>query len=67
MDYSLEIKQLNTRNSVDYIKRNKSMATSIGTVFQLLYFIPIVGWMFAPTYGAVTAYFAIEEIERLKD
>tara|TARA_X000000368_G_scaffold409687_1_gene392051 strand:+ start:1023 stop:1808 length:786 start_codon:yes stop_codon:yes gene_type:complete len=67
MDYSLERKQLNTRNSVDYIKRNKSMATSIGTVFQLLYFIPIVGWMIAPTYGAVTAYFAIEEIERLKD
>tara|TARA_B110000211_G_C14021039_1_gene527692 strand:- start:384 stop:1169 length:786 start_codon:yes stop_codon:yes gene_type:complete len=67
MDYSLERKRLNAQNSIDYIKRNKSMATGIGTVFQLMYFVPIIGWMFAPTYAATAAYFAIEELERIED
>lgn len=66
MDYSLERKQLTARNSVDFIKRNKSMATGIGTVFQLMYFVPIIGWMFAPTYAAVAAYFAVEELQIIK-
>jgi hypothetical protein len=43
------------------------MATGIGTIFQLMYFIPIVGWMFAPTYSAVAAYFAVEELERIEN
>jgi CysZ protein len=67
MDYSLERKRLSAQKSIDYIKRNKSMATGIGSVFQLMYLVPLVGWMFAPTYAAVAAYFAVEELERIKD
>ena len=66
MDYSLERKQLTAKSSVDFIKRNKLMATGIGSIFQLMYFVPLIGWMFAPTYAAVAAYFAIEELERIK-
>ena len=66
MNYSLEIRQLTVKSSVSYIKRNKSIATGIGSVFQLMYFVPIIGWMFAPRYAAVAAYFTIEELERLK-
>jgi len=66
MDYSLERKQLTAKSSVDYIKSNKSMAMGIGSVFQLMYFVPLIGWMFAPTYAAVAAYFSIEELERIK-
>ena len=66
MDYSLERKQLTAKSSVDYIKSNKSMAMGIGSVFQLMCFVPVIGWMFAPTYAAVAAYFSIEELERIK-
>jgi len=64
MDYSLERKRLSARNSIDFIKRNKSTAVGIGSVFQLMYLVPIIGWMFAPTYAAIAAYFTIEELEK---
>jgi CysZ protein len=67
MDYSLERKRLNARSSVDYIKKHKSLATGIGAVFQLMYLVPFVGWMFAPTYSAVAAYFAVEELEKMNE
>lgn len=67
MDYSLERKRLNARNSIGYIKQHKSMATGIGSVFQLMYLVPIIGWMFAPTYSAVAAYFAVEELEKFEN
>lgn len=63
MDYSLERKRLDTRNSIDFIKKNKSSAVGIGTVFQLMFLVPFIGWMFAPTYSAIAAYFTIEELE----
>jgi len=64
MDYSLERKRLSARSSINYIKRNKSMAVGVGSIFQLMYLVPFIGWMFAPTYAAVAAYFAIEELEK---
>lgn len=63
MDYSLEIKRVNARNSIGYIRANKSMAVGIGTVFQLMFLIPFVGWMLAPTFSAVAAYFAIQKLD----
>lgn len=67
MDYSLERKRLNAKGSINYIKQHKSMATGIGSVFQLMYLVPIVGWMFAPTYSAVAAYFAVEELGKFEN
>lgn len=66
LDYSLELKRLDAKSSINYIKKHKSLATGIGSVFQLMFLVPIIGWMFAPTYSAVAAYFAVEELEKLE-
>jgi hypothetical protein len=43
------------------------LATGIGSVFQLVFLIPFLGWMFAPTYSVVAAYFAVEELENIEN
>lgn len=63
MDYTLERKGMNVRESIIYSKKHKSLATGIGSVFQLVFLVPFVGWMIAPTYAAVAAYFAVEELD----
>ena len=52
--------------SIIYSKQNKSLASSIGSVFQLVFFIPAIGWMLAPTYSAIAAYFAVDELDKGK-
>ncbi len=66
LDYALERKGLNVKESIIYSKQNKSLASSIGSVFQLVFFIPAIGWMLAPTLTAVAAYFAVDELDKGK-
>jgi len=66
LDYALERKGLNVKESIIYSKKNKSLASSIGSVFQVVFLIPAIGWMVAPTYSAVAAYFAVEELDKGK-
>lgn len=63
IDYTLERKGLNVKNSIIYSKKHKSLATGIGSVFQLVFLIPFIGWMIAPTYASVAAYFAVEKLD----
>ena len=66
LDYALERKGLNVKESIIYSKKNKSLASSIGSVFQVVFLIPAIGWMVAPTYSAVAAYFAVDELDKGK-
>lgn len=66
LDYALERKGLNVKESIIYSKKNKSLASGIGSVFQLVFLVPAIGWMVAPTYSAVAAYFAVEELDKEK-
>lgn len=67
IDYSLERNGLNVKESINYSKKHKSLATGIGSVFQLVFIIPFVGWMIAPTYSAVAAYFAVDELNKIEN
>ena len=66
LDYALERKGLNVKESIIYSKQNKSLASSIGSVFQLVFFILAIVWMLAPTYSVVAAYFAVDELDKGK-
>ncbi len=66
LDYTLEKRGMNVKQSIIYNKKHKSMAAGIGSVFQLIFLIPFLGWMFAPTYSVVAAYFAVEKMENIK-
>ena len=67
LDYTLEKKGMNVRESIIFSKKHKSLAIGIGSVFQLVFLVPFIGWMFAPTYSVVAAYFAVEELENIEN
>lgn len=66
LDYTLERKGYNIRESIRYSKKNKSLATGIGSIFQVMFIVPFVGWMVAPTYTVVAAYFAVNQLEKIQ-
>lgn len=43
VDYALERKRFNIRQSVNYVRKNKGWVTGIGTVFALVLMIPWIG------------------------
>lgn len=67
LDYTLEKRGMNVKESVAYTKKHKTLAAAIGSVFQLIFLIPFLGWMIAPTYSVIAAYFAVEELGNIKN
>ncbi len=43
IDYTLERKKLNVKNSIQFIKQNKGLAIGNGTIFSLVLLIPFIG------------------------
>lgn len=58
LDYSQEKFKLSYKESVQHTKQNKSLALGLGTGFQLLFFIPVLGWLLAPAYTVAAGYYA---------
>jgi CysZ protein len=55
MDYICERHGLGLRDSVQYVRRRWYIAVGNGTVFSLLFLIPVVGAVLAPVLGTVAA------------
>ncbi len=55
VDYTLERKRYSVKDSVVFVKRNRSGVTGVGMQFMALMLIPVVGWFFAPAYATVSA------------
>lgn len=55
MDYSMELKSFSIKQSLNFMRSNKSLAIGIGGVFYAFFLIPYIGWIFAPVYGTVAA------------
>ncbi|MGB1295204.1 MAG: EI24 domain-containing protein [Flavobacteriales bacterium] len=53
MDYTNERKRLNSKESRQYVQKNKALALGNGLLFYGMFIIPIVGWIIAPIYGIV--------------
>jgi len=54
IDYYLE-RRMNVRESVGFVKENKGMAMGNGIVYLAILLIPIVGVMFGPALGTISA------------
>ena len=63
MDYSLERKRYNVRESVRFVRHYRWLSIGNGSIFVILFLIPVLGWFLAPAYGAVAA--TINVIPRL--
>jgi CysZ protein len=55
MDYSCERHQLSTKQSIAFIKAHRGMALGNGMVFYICMFIPVIGWVMAPSYAVIAA------------
>jgi len=66
MDYSLERKKLNIKQSVKFVRKNKGIAVSGGLIFALSMMFPFCGMLIAPfvsVFSVVGTTIAIQKIE----
>ncbi|MBK1827020.1 EI24 domain-containing protein [Haloferula rosea] len=65
MDFPLEHRGLTLRESDAFVKARTPLSIGLGAGYMLLMFIPIIGWMFAPTFGTVAGTIkALEELDK---
>ncbi len=55
LDYSSERNNLSVAESIYFIGHHKGLAIGNGMVFYLMHGIPVIGWIFAPSYAVVAA------------
>jgi uncharacterized protein involved in cysteine biosynthesis len=65
IDFPLEYKGFTIEESIAHAKARRGLATGLGAGYFLILAIPIVGWMFAPTFGTVAG--TIRAMDELKD
>jgi len=55
IDYTMERHNKTSAQSIDFISTHKGLAIGNGLVFYLMHLVPIIGWIFAPSYAVVAA------------
>jgi CysZ protein len=55
LDYSSERNKLSSAQSIEFIGRHKGLAIGNGLVFYMMHFIPLLGWLLAPSYAVIAA------------
>lgn len=63
MDFPLEHRGLDVKQSDDFVRSHRALSTGLGAGYLLLMMIPLIGWMFAPTFGTVAG--TLKALERL--
>ena len=67
IDFPLEYRGYTVAQSIQYSKSHRAESTGIGTGYILLMLIPVVGWMFAPTFGTAAGTLkTLDEFKRSK-
>ena len=60
LDYSCERHNLTAAESIYFIGHRKGLAIANGLMFYLMHLVPIVGWVFAPSYAVIAATLSIQ-------
>jgi len=55
LDYSSERNKMSASQSIEFISHHKGLAIGNGMVFYIMHLVPIVGWIFAPSYAVIAA------------
>lgn len=66
LDYSSERNKMSSAQSIDFIGRHKGLAIGNGLVFYLMHFLPLIGWLLAPTYAVVAATLSLHKAREKK-
>lgn len=59
LDYNSERNKLSYQQSIVFIGHHKGLAIGNGIVYYLMHLIPIIGWLFAPSYAVIAATLSI--------
>jgi len=59
LDYSSERNKISYQQSINFIGHHKGLAIGNGMVYYMLHFVPLVGWLFAPSYAVIAATLSI--------
>ena len=59
LDYSSERNNINYSQSIQFVGRHKGLAIGNGMIFYAMHTVPILGWIFAPSYAVVAATLSI--------
>ena len=55
LDYSSERNKMSASQSIEFISHHKGLAIGNGMVFYMMHLIPVIGWIFAPSYAVIAA------------
>lgn len=59
LDYSSERNKMSYQQSIDFIGHHKGLAIGNGMVYYMMHFVPVIGWLFAPSYAVIAATLSI--------
>ncbi len=59
LDYSSERNKLSYQQSISFISHHKGLAIGNGMVYYVMHLVPVIGWLFAPSYAVVAATLSI--------
>ncbi len=65
LDYSAERKELSVQESIQYISTHRGLAVGNGMLFYGMHFIPVLGWILAPSYAVVAATISVIDKENM--
>ena len=55
LDYSSERNKMSAQQSIIFVSRHKGLAIGNGMVFYMMHIVPVIGWVFAPSYAVIAA------------
>ena len=59
LDYSSERNKLSYQQSIAFIGHHKGLAIGNGMVYYIMHLVPVIGWLFAPSYAVIAATLSI--------
>jgi CysZ protein len=64
LDYSSERNKLSVSESIHFIGNHRGLAIGNGMVFYLMHGLPVIGWIFAPSYAVIAATLSLHELKQ---
>ncbi len=64
LDYNSERNKLSVPASIDFVGNHKGLAIGNGMVFYLMHGLPVIGWIFAPSYAVIAATLSLHSLKK---
>lgn len=66
LDYSSERNKLSYAQSIQFVGHHKGLAIGNGMGYYILHIVPVIGWLFAPSYAVIAATLSLLNAKKKK-